>query len=204
MFPVKTMSHRFDNDFELVNLPSRPTAVREAVSEPQADSFTPAAPQIPAPVQETTKTVPPVRPKVDRRSEKPAPKAMVTPKAKAVIKKPVMAAEAVFETARTAVRNGQKSITPPNASIAYLNNPLPRYPRIARRRHIEGTVVLVVAVSAEGRPTSVTVKSTSGSGLLDNAAIDAVVNWRFEPARRDGVVTAGEALVPVMFKLENS
>jgi periplasmic protein TonB len=203
MFPVKTMSYRFDNDFELVNLPSRPVAVREAVSEPQADSIAPAAPQLPVPVQETSKTVPPVRPKIDRRHEMPMRKAVVKPQAKAVHMEPAMTADAFSETAPPAVRKEQESITAPNANIAYLNNPLPHYPRYARRRHIEGTVVLFVAVSAEGRPASVTIKSSSGSELLDNAAIDAVNNWRFEPARRNGVVTAGEVLVPVTFKLEN-
>ena len=83
--------------------------------------------------------------------------------------------------------------------------------RLARRQLLRSRArttltigVLFVAVSAEGRPTSVRIKSSSGSELLDDAAIDAVNNWRFEPARRNGVATAGEVLVPVTFKLETS
>jgi protein TonB len=65
----------------------------------------------------------------------------------------------------------------------------------------QGRVVLEVQVSAEGRATSVSVKHSSGFPVLDNAAVQGVEHWTFEPARVAGLPTAGRAEVPVNFSL---
>ena len=83
-------------------------------------------------------------------------------------------------------------------------NPAPRYPRTARRRGIEGRLVLQVLVDATGAARSVEVFATSGHGLLDEAAIDAVRRWRFVPGHRDGQAAPTLVRVPVTFKLDRS
>ncbi len=40
-----------------------------------------------------------------------------------------------------------------------------------------------------------------GETALDNAAMEAVRDWRFEPAKRNGVPVRAWAVVPVEFKL---
>jgi len=77
--------------------------------------------------------------------------------------------------------------------------PSPAYPAAELRRGRGGTVVLRVDVSADGRPTSVSVASSSRSRALDRAAMAAVRNWRFEPALVDGQPAAGVVRVPVEF-----
>ena len=57
----------------------------------------------------------------------------------------------------------------------------PVYPEIARRMSITGTVKLAVVVSPNGAVKST--KVVGGHPVLVNAALDAVKQWKFEPAR---------------------
>jgi TonB family protein len=63
-------------------------------------------------------------------------------------------------------------------------NPPPVYPRVARRRNYQGTVLLDVRVTAQGTVAEVKVARSSGYSVLDTSALSSVRNWRFEPARR--------------------
>lgn len=90
---------------------------------------------------------------------------------------------------------------PPGFAAGSLDNPLPRYPSAARRRGIEGTVTLEVLVSPAGLPERVAIARSSGSGLLDEAAVEAVRRWRFRPARRGSEAVEGLVSVPVTFRL---
>jgi protein TonB len=92
----------------------------------------------------------------------------------------------------------------PALNAAYLNNPAPRYPLIARRNGEQGTVTLKVLVTREGLPASVNVEKTSGSRHLDSAALETVKTWRFVPARQGGQPVEAWVLVPVVFKLEGT
>lgn len=91
---------------------------------------------------------------------------------------------------------------PSLATLAYDVAPPPRYPRIAARTGLEGTVTLRVLVDANGRPVEVAIERSSGHRELDRAARDQVLaQWRFHPAQRDGRAVSAYALVPVVFKL---
>ena len=91
--------------------------------------------------------------------------------------------------------------TPPGYAAAYLDNPRPAYPLLARRRGLEGTVRLEVRVSADGIPTSVKVRESGGHDTLDEAALTAVWHWRFVPARRGGEAVEAGIVVPIRFRL---
>lgn len=78
----------------------------------------------------------------------------------------------------------------------------PTYPAAARRAGVEGSVLLQVAVLINGRAGNVSLVSSSGSGLLDAAAMRAVRKWSFRPAILDGKPTSGEVRVPVRFQLQ--
>ena len=79
----------------------------------------------------------------------------------------------------------------------------PRYPESARRRGIEGTVLLKMRITAQGRVEAVQVVRSAGYPELDESAIEAVRRWRFEPARRNGEPVAEDGvLLPVMFQLQ--
>ena len=91
--------------------------------------------------------------------------------------------------------------TDPVFDAAYLNNPAPYYPRSAKRRGIQGEVLLEVAVKTDGSAASVLVSHSSGHAVLDRAALAAVKNWRFIPAKKSGKSVAASVLVPVEFKI---
>lgn len=104
---------------------------------------------------------------------------------------------------RTAAPAAEAPATPPLFNAAYLRNPAPVYPAIARRSGDQGTVMLKVLVSPEGAPVRVELDQSSGSKPLDSAALDAVKGWRFVPARRGAQNIEGWVRVPVVFKLES-
>jgi len=90
---------------------------------------------------------------------------------------------------------------PPVFNAAYLENTPPSYPITARRRNIEGKVLLHVEVSQDGLAESVTVLQTSGSELLDEAARVAVTAWKFVPAHRGNENVSAGVAVPIVFSL---
>ena len=71
----------------------------------------------------------------------------------------------------------------------------PEYSEEARKAKYQGTVVLWLVVSPEGKPQQIQVQRSLGMGL-DEKAIEAVRQWRFEPAKKDGHP------VPVMINVE--
>ncbi|AXF26070.1 energy transducer TonB [Burkholderia pyrrocinia] len=94
-------------------------------------------------------------------------------------------------------------VTAPRFAAAYLRNPAPDYPDLAQQRGWEGTTFLNVHVLANGRPDQVLLSATSGHDALDDAAVAAVRDWRFVPAKRGMEPTDGWVKVPVVFKLGN-
>jgi protein TonB len=82
-----------------------------------------------------------------------------------------------------------------------LANPKPDYPRQARRRGLEGQVVLEVEVRADGRPGRIDIVASSGHAILDRAALEGLRRWRFQPARHGGRAVDATLRVPVSFRL---
>lgn len=84
----------------------------------------------------------------------------------------------------------------------YRQNPPPEYPRLARRRGYQGTVVLEVLVDKTGRVQDLKIDESSGHGALDRAAKRAVKGWRFAPGRRGNDPVDMWVKVPVRFELK--
>ncbi len=81
-------------------------------------------------------------------------------------------------------------------------NPKPPYPLLARRRGEQGVVLLRVHVRADGEVVTAEIKQSSGSSLLDEAALQTVrVSWRFLPARLGEVSVESWVEVPIRFVL---
>ena len=93
------------------------------------------------------------------------------------------------------------AITPPRFNAAYLNNPAPTYPVMARRMGEEGKVLLRVFVTPDGTAGDVRIQNSSGSPLFDAAAMAAVRQWRFVPARQGETAVAAWVQVPIVFRL---
>ncbi len=88
-----------------------------------------------------------------------------------------------------------------SVDISSKNMNPPRYPPAAARAQIEGTVILVIDVDANGNVTNVSVEKSSRNRDLDRAAIEAARKWSFAPAMKEGRPAAGRVRVPVDFNL---
>jgi protein TonB len=113
-------------------------------------------------------------------------------------------AEAVAMPATVAVPDANPSRAAGDSMInraGYLINPKPVYPPEARRRKQQGLVVLNVFITGEGRPHRVEVAQSSGYALLDEAALTAIKQWQFTPARVGDMAVSSQVEVPVRFRL---
>lgn len=193
----------------------------EPAAMEQPASAAPAEPAPPPP--------PEVRPPEPAPPPPPEPKPQPTPKPKPVARKPTpkpvvretppatdaptatsAPAEAAPQPAPVASASASTrsestpALTQARYDAAYLNNPHPAYPMVSRRMREEGQVMLRVLVSAEGLPSRIELRASSGSSRLDRAAQDAVARWRFVPARRGSAAVEAWVLVPIVFKLQGN
>ncbi len=90
---------------------------------------------------------------------------------------------------------------PPRPLAGSPGNVQPAYPEQARRRGIEGRVVVRATVSPAGRVVGMAVAQGSGSDALDRAALEAVRGYSFTPATRGGAAVDGVADLPFTFRL---
>ena len=95
----------------------------------------------------------------------------------------------------------QARASEPDYVARFLHNPPPQYPWQARRMGIEGRVVLQVEILQNGSAGRIEIRRSSGHELLDQAAIEAVGGWRFDPARVAGEPITAWAEVPISFRL---
>jgi TonB family protein len=78
--------------------------------------------------------------------------------------------------------------------------PEPQYTKEALKAKLQGVVVLYIVVDTSGRATDIRVVRGLGSGL-DQKAIEAVSQWKFQPGMKDGHPVKVVATVSVNFRL---
>ncbi len=78
--------------------------------------------------------------------------------------------------------------------------PDPEFSEEARKAKFQGTCVVWFIVGPDGKPRDIRVHRTLGLGL-DEKAVEAVKNWRFEPAMKDGKPVAVQVSAEVSFRL---
>jgi periplasmic protein TonB len=76
----------------------------------------------------------------------------------------------------------------------------PEYSEEARKAKYQGVVVLGLVVDSQGRPKDLRVQKSLGMGL-DQKALEAVRQWVFEPAHKDGKPVPVLISVEVAFRL---
>ena len=82
------------------------------------------------------------------------------------------------------------------AKALAINSPRPPYPYEARSKRITGSGVIIADVdSASGDVTSASVSKSTGSSILDDAAVSAFRRWKFRPG------TVSKVSIPITFTL---
>ncbi|MEE7559289.1 energy transducer TonB, partial [Xanthomonas sp. Kuri4-2] len=88
-----------------------------------------------------------------------------------------------------------------SVDISSKNMNPPKYPPAAFRAGVQGEVILIVDVDANGNVTNVAVEKSSRNRDLDRAAMEAARKWKFNASVVNGQKAAGRVRVPVNFAL---
>jgi TonB family protein len=91
---------------------------------------------------------------------------------------------------------GDDGVSAPKVVVA----PDPGYSEEARQDKYQGVCVLELVVGPDGRPYDIKVTKALGKGL-DEKAVEAVQQWRFRPAVKDGQPVSVAIDVEVQFRL---
>ncbi len=148
--------------------PERPPA-------PDSPQTAAAAPQAPPAAPTTTEDAPPAA---------AAPPPPPTPPAPQASDNKLTFDFADVESDTNALVTGNLMV--PASPDVKFHNRKPSYPVEAASRGEQGTVILVIHVSADGLVSGVDVSRSSGYAALDRAARDAVLTWHFLPSVKDG------------------
>jgi protein TonB len=175
--------------------PPRPRPVKPVNVAPPPPTPAPM-PVVEGPPSERSVTLPPPRP------EAPA----VPPVPVADAADPVAAAADPVAAATEPVAAASPAppplpVTPPRSDASHLNNPAPVYPALSRRLGEQGRVLFDVHILADGSVGQVRLRRSSGHPRLDQAALEAVRHWRYQPARRGGEPISYWHVQPVEFSL---
>lgn len=112
------------------------------------------------------------------------------------------AATAELALTTTPALSAPSAASLPSTSADYLNNPSPSYPAISRRLGEQGKVVIRVLIDKDGRPQQGDIDQSSGHSRLDQAALRAVMGWRYVPGQRNGIAQDMWFNVPIHFALQ--
>ncbi|MFW5498805.1 MULTISPECIES: energy transducer TonB [unclassified Maridesulfovibrio] len=82
-----------------------------------------------------------------------------------------------------------------------IRNYPPEYPYGAKRKRIEGDVVVRMLVNSKGNPVNLSIYSASPSGIFEQAALKAAKRWRFRPGKYHGEDVDTWVLLPFKFEL---
>jgi periplasmic protein TonB len=192
----------------------------EKIPEPVAAPKSVEPPERPVPPIQHPKREPPVPRK------KPVPVPKVSPDSDTSSNKPPEMAEEV-QAVSPAAESASAGSSPPDDSSAhsgernvgghdhavessvgamggpqFIQRSVPKYPRMAQRLGVEGSVLLRLAIDASGKLTGVEVLNGAGNGF-DEEAVQAVKRSTFAPAVLNGRPVRCLALLKIRFQLSN-
>lgn len=151
--------------------------------EPITGPEEPPPPRIP---EETPELLPPPDIQSDFPEENPTP---------APARKQVQVGR-VQRLVRPAVAGVGGPASLSSVKVLAVSAPRPEYPYEARRQRLTGSGIALLAVDlGSGAVTNVTISRSTGSPILDNAAISGFRRWRFKPG------TVSKVQAPITFTL---
>jgi protein TonB len=184
-----------------ISLTSLPEQVLVMI-EPERTEPPPPPPQPPKPMQQMA---PPeiVVPKVEIDVAPPPDPAPVQATTQADPSPMPTAPAQTAPEAPPATNSGANTGQIHSAVLADANScALPDYPSSAARNGETGTTTLALLVGTDGRVSSARVQQSSGSRVLDRAALNALSLCKFKPALNNGVPEAGWGQLAYVWKLD--
>lgn len=169
---------------------------------------------------EPERTPPPPPPEPPRPAQQSAPPDLFVPKLEAPVAAPPEPSPVLATTTApdpSPFPPMQPAETAPQAPPTPVANPgpmrtavfadangcaLPAYPAAAAREGVTGTSTLALLVGADGRVSSACIEHSSGSRVLDSAALNALSRCTFKPATNNGVPEPGWAKLAFVWTLD--
>ena len=176
--------------------------IHDARPTPPADPALPV-PRPPSAVQPTPQPLPP--PEITVAAAPPAPVVVATtaPAAQAAPPAPALAEPSPVRPAPVPV-----VVAPPvprqlqASAIRYRTPPAIEVPMASRRLGESGTVLLRVLVDAQGVPRQITLHRSSGHARLDEQALAAMRQARFQPVTEDGAAVEWLVIAPLQYDVD--
>ena len=170
--------------------PVQPVRESQAPAEPVAPAATDAAAGDAAPQEDTTGEPAPVDEAAaeEAAAEEPAVTDEPAADAPAADGGPVAAVTADTAPAQAVSRGEEPAAadTAPPARPERITYVPPSYPRAAEMRGVEGWVDVEFSLTAAGRPRAIEVTEARPADTFDQAAVEAVSQWRYQPPGASG------------------
>ena len=77
-----------------------------------------------------------------------------------------------------------------------------KYPRSAKRKKLQGIVIIRATIDPNGFVKKAWVHESSGHSILDRSAINSIKGWIFTPAQQDNSPITSTVQFPIAFKLK--
>ena len=100
-------------------------------------------------------------------------------------------------------KNLTKIFSKASYKIGSLQNPHPPYPLIARKKGLQGKLILNVYVKSDGKVRNIEIEESSGHKVLDEVSKNTIYKWSFRPAKLDNKYVEDNLKIPVRFVLDN-
>jgi len=84
-----------------------------------------------------------------------------------------------------------------------IKTPPPRYPDSLKREGVSGLVAVVLVIDEKGMIIASSVAKSSNPEF-EKPALDAVKNWKFKPAKKDGNTVKVRVTVPLRFNVDDA
>ncbi len=156
--------------------------------------------RVPAQSQRPSLSLPPGSTRIHAASRVMAPISTVRGKPSLTRALPSLPRAATHRTlTATAPAHRGPMMTRPSIIVS----PKPIYPRVAREAGWEGTVIVRTLIDTKGVPSQVGIRKSCGHVTLDQAAQDAVIKWKFEPAKDGNIPISKWVDIPIKFALNS-
>lgn len=171
----------------------KPEFVVPKVETPAPVEVAKPEPKVEPPPAPIARVEPPPQPTIERAPNPlPEPRTAVVPDTKPIPREPVVAPQAKAPDGESTDRYRQM--------ISAMIRQHQQYPQIAQRRRWEGTTLVKLQFSAEGKVTDISVEGKSGHDALDEAAIKMVRSVPSLPIPPEGLRIV---VVPIKFRLDS-
>ena len=108
--------------------------------------------------------------------------------------------EAALSAAQKDAQQGESYINA--AALTRTRYVAPQFPELARARGIDGWVDLQFVIGTDGAVSDVAVVGAQPAGIFEQAALDAVRHWRYQPATQSGHPVIQHARVRLRFAVQ--